>query len=232
MNRILTISLVVLLAAALAACAANDPNRRAKEGAAIGAVAGAILGHQVNRDSGRFVGAAVGALAGAAVGNYMDKQQQAFEQELATEQRQHQVEIQRLKDQSLKIDVNSEVSFAFNSAAIKPAFMPTLDKVAAILKRYSRSIVHVIGYTDNVGSQAYNQRLSERRASSVAHYLIAQGVRPGRLYTQGRGERDPRASNATAAGRQLNRRVELIIQPLVQGQEQRAYEPPPPATQR
>lgn len=233
MNRILKTSLVVLLAAALAACAANDPNRRAKEGAAIGAVAGAILGHQINRNSGRFVGAAVGALAGAAVGNYMDKQQQAFEKELATEQRQHQVEIQRLKDQSLKIDVNSEVSFAFNSAAIKPAFMPTLDKVAAILKRYSRSIVHVIGYTDNVGSQAYNQQLSERRASSVAHYLIAQGVRPGRLYTQGRGERDPRASNATAAGRQLNRRVELIIQPLVQGQEQRAYDPPPPpATQR
>ncbi|MGA7800815.1 MAG: OmpA family protein, partial [Gammaproteobacteria bacterium] len=209
-----------------------DPNRRAKEGAAIGAVAGAILGHQINRDSGRFVGAAVGALAGAAVGDYMDKQQQAFETELAAEQRQHQVEIERLKDQSLKIDVNSEVSFAFDSAALKPAFLPTLDKVAGILKRYNRSVVHVLGYTDNVGSAAYNQKLSERRAGSVAHYLAAQGVNPGRLYTEGRGERDPRASNATAAGRQLNRRVELIIKPVVEGQQQPAYGSPASQPQR
>lgn len=232
MKQFVKVSTAAVLALAIASCATNDPNRRAKEGAVIGAVAGAILGHQINRNSGRFVGAAVGALAGAAVGNYMDRQQQEFEQQLAAEQRQHQIEIQRLKDQSLKIDVNSEVSFDFDSAALKPAFLPTLEKVAGILRRYNRSIVHVIGYTDDIGSAAYNQKLSERRASSVAQYLAAQGVQPDRLYTEGRGERDPRANNATAAGRQLNRRVELIIKPVVEGQEQRAYEAPPSGPQR
>jgi len=218
MKRGLELLLWALLVAAVAGCAANDPHRRAKEGAAVGAVVGAIVGNQVSHDGGSVVGAAVGGLTGAAVGDYMDRQQQAFEKELADERRKNQVQIERLKDQSLKIDVNSEVSFGFDRADIKTAFKPTLNKVADILKRYTRSTVHVVGYTDSVGSAAYNRKLSERRAKSVTHYLIAQGVQPGRLYWEGRGERDPRASNATAAGRQLNRRVELIIQPVTDGQ--------------
>ena len=93
--------------------------------------------------------------------------------------------------------------------------------------RYDRSIVHVVGHTDSVGSEAYNQRLSEQRAQSVVDYLVSTGVPRERLRAEGRGEMEPRDSNATEAGRQLNRRVELFVKPIVEGQEQRAYEPPP-----
>lgn len=217
--------LILAVAAALAGCAADDPNRRAKTGAAIGAVAGAILGHQLDDDRGRFWGAAAGALAGASVGNYMDKQQREFEAALAEEQRRNDLEIQRLQDESLKIDVSSEVSFDFGKADLKPAFLPTLDKVADLLLKYDRTVVHVIGHTDSIGSDAYNQRLSEQRAESVGNYFTSRGVPWQRLVTEGRGEREPRATNETEAGRQLNRRVELLIKPVVEGQEQRAYEP-------
>jgi outer membrane protein OmpA-like peptidoglycan-associated protein len=219
-------TLILLLAVAISGCAADDPNRRAKTGAAIGAVAGAVLGHQLDDDAGRYVGAVVGAVAGGAVGHYMDNQQNEFEQALEDERYAHDVEIERLEDESLKINVPSEVSFDFDRADIKPAFRPTLDKVADILVRYDRSIVHVIGHTDSIGSDTYNQDLSERRARSVANYLAGRGVPDSRLQTEGRGEREPRDSNATAAGRQLNRRVELIIKPVVAGQERDAYEAP------
>lgn len=218
---------LVAIVVALAGCAADDPNKRAKTGAAIGAVAGAILGHQLDDDSGRFVGAAVGALAGGAVGNYMDKQEQEFDAALAEEQRQNTVNMQRMQDETLKIDISNEVSFDFARAEIKPSFRPTLDKVAGVLNRYPNSIVHVVGHTDSVGSDAYNQRLSEQRAQAVIDYLASVGVARDRLRAEGRGETEPRDTNATEAGRQLNRRVELYVKPIVEGQEQSAYEPPP-----
>lgn len=211
----------------LAGCTAqDDPNRRAKVGAAVGAVAGAVLGHQMDDDSGKWVGAAVGALAGAGVGNYMDNQQREFEQELADERRQNELEIERLKDDTLKLTLDSEVSFDFNKAEIKPAFRSSLDKLAAVINKYDRTVVHVIGHTDSVGSDEYNQTLSLRRAQAVADYLISRDVPAGRVRTEGRGEREPRATNATEAGRQLNRRVEIFLKPIVEGREQRAFESP------
>lgn len=219
--------LPLAVAAALAAgCAADDPNRRAKTGAAIGAIAGAVLGHQINDEKGAVIGGVAGAVAGGVVGNYMDKQQQEFESALAEEQRQHEIEIQRMEDESLKIDIASEVSFDFDSAELKPSFLPTLDKVANILQRYERTVVHVVGHTDSVGAEEYNQRLSERRARSVTEYFASRGVMRERLRAEGRGEREPRATNDTAAGRQLNRRVELYVKPIVEGQEREAYEAP------
>jgi len=212
----------------LVGCTADDPNQRAKTGAAIGALAGAVLGHQVQHSTrGRVVGAVVGAVAGGAIGNYMDNQQRDMEQELATEQQRHDLEIERLKDDSLKIDISNEVSFDFDRAGLKHAFTPTLRKVAGVLNKYNRTVVHVIGHTDSTGSEAYNMGLSQRRADSVADYLYGQGVSRDRLRTEGRGESEPRATNETEAGRQLNRRVEIIVKPVVEGQEERAYEPPP-----
>lgn len=225
----ITNAVLIAVTVAVTGCAADDPNRRAKTGAAVGAVAGAILGHQLDDDSGRFVGAAVGALAGGAVGNYMDKQEQEFDRALAEEQRQNEIEVQRLQDDTLKIDIASEVSFDFARADIKSSFRPSLDKVADVLKRYPKSVVHVVGHTDSVGSDAYNQRLSEQRAEAVVSYFASVGVQRERLRAEGRGETEPRDTNATEAGRQLNRRVELYVKPLVEGQEQRAYEPPPAA---
>jgi len=216
------ISLLVT-AFVLAGCATtpNDPNKNTKEkamtGAAIGAIAGAIIGHQQDRSGGALRGALIGGAAGGAlgagVGVYMDKQQAEFERQLASERNAHQVEVERLQNENLKITMNSEVSFDFNSAAIKPAFTRTLDKVNDIVARYSRTSVRVVGHTDSVGSAAYNQRLSEDRAKSVAWYMEDNGVAAGRVSAEGRGEAQPRATNESEAGRQLNRRVELLIIP-------------------
>ncbi len=226
-KRIQRAGMALTAVLAVTACTQqDDPNRRAKIGAAVGAVAGAVLGHQLDGDSGRWVGAAVGALAGGATGHYMDNQQRDFENAMAAEQQANQMEIERLKDDTLKLTVDSEVSFDFDRAEIKRSFEPSLDKLAGVIGKYRQTIVHVVGHTDSTGPDAYNQRLSERRAHSVADYLVMRGVDPQRLRTEGRGEREPRDSNATEAGRQLNRRVEIFVKPIVEGQEERAYESP------
>lgn len=211
---------------ALAGCATDDPHKRAKTGAAIGAVTGAVIGHQVDHGSGRYVGAMIGAIAGAGVGHYMDKQQAEFEKELEAEREAHQMEIERLQDDTLKLTVDSEVSFDFDRYDIKPAFKPSLQKLATLVNKYDRTVVHIIGHTDSIGSNEYNQLLSERRAESVANYLAYEGVSRVRLHTEGRGEYEPRDTNDTEAGRQLNRRVEIFIKPVVEGQEQKAHESP------
>ena len=218
---------VILATALIAACTGpDDPYRRTKAGAGVGAVSGAIIGHQISHGSGKWVGAAVGALAGGAIGHYMDNQQRDFERELASERQAHQLEVDRMRDDTLRLTLDSEVSFDFDSAAIRPAFRPSLDKLANVVNKYNQTVVHVVGHTDSVGSADYNQRLSERRAESVGHYLVSRGVPHQRLRTEGRGKDEPRADNATEAGRQLNRRVEIYLKPIVEGHEQRAYESP------
>ena len=210
----------------LCACT-NDPHQRAKIGAAVGAAAGAAAGYAIDDGAkGALIGAAVGALAGGAVGNYMDNQQREFEQALAEEQARHDIEIERLKDDVLKLDLSSEVSFDYDSASLKPGFYPTLEKLADVITKYDRTVVHVVGHTDSTGSAEYNQRLSEERAQTVVSYLLSNGVPADRLRSEGRGESAPRATNDTEAGRQLNRRVEIYVKPIVEGQEQRAYESP------
>jgi outer membrane protein OmpA-like peptidoglycan-associated protein len=219
--------LVAAMTTILSACATDDPNQKAKTSAAIGAAAGALLGYAVDDGAGGVLaGAAVGAVAGAGIGHYMDKQQQEMEAALAAEQAQHDIEVQRLQDETLKIDISSEISFDFGSAALKPAFMPTLQKVTDILARYPKTIIHVVGHTDSVGSESYNMTLSQQRAQSVVNYFAGQGIASNRLVSVGRGESEPRATNETEAGRQLNRRVELYVKPVIEGQESEAYQTP------
>ena len=217
---------MLVLIAGVTGCATDDPNRRAKTGAAIGAVAGAVLGHQVSHGSGKWVGAAVGALAGAGVGHYMDNQQKDFEQALREERQQNQLEIERLKDDTLKLSLDSEISFDFNKSNINSTFKPSLNKLTDVLVKYDRTVVHVVGHTDSIGADDYNQRLSEQRAENVVIYSEQRGVPFDRLLSEGRGETEPRATNETEAGRQLNRRVEIYVKPIVEGQEERAYESP------
>lgn len=220
-NNITTYS-VLSFSLLLAGCAVDDPNRRAKIGAGAGAVAGAVLGHQVSQKHGRFFGAAAGAIAGAKVGEYMDNQQKEMEEQLAEEQRQNALQIERLDDNSLKLSLNSEVSFDFDRADIKSAFTPSLDKLADVLSRYDRTLVSVVGHTDDRGSNEYNLGLSQRRAESVVAYLTSRGVPQGRLYAEGLGETQPRASNDSENGRQRNRRVEVYVKPVVEGSEEAA----------
>ncbi|MCL6607877.1 MAG: OmpA family protein [Geminicoccaceae bacterium] len=118
-----------------------------------------------------------------------------------------------MRDDLLKITLQNEILFDFARADIKPAFAPTLDKLAGVLRKYDRSFATVVGHTDSIGSEAYNQALSLRRAEAVVDALVARGVPAGRLSAAGRGESEPRADNATEAGRQLNRRVEIFVSP-------------------
>jgi len=217
---------LLMLGAGLSGCETMQENQKTTAGAAIGAVTGAIIGYQVDRSGGAAVGAAVGALAGGGIGYYMDKQQRELEEELRREREAHEIEIQRLKDDSLKVTLSSEVSFDFDSSEIKYNFADSLNKLSSIIAKYDKTVVHVVGHTDSVGSDSYNQQLSERRARAVGEYLVSRGVDPARIHMEGRGEREPRASNETAAGRQLNRRVEIFLNPIVEGEEQKAHEPP------
>lgn len=215
--------LMVVVSFGLVGCASNpdDPNRHTKEkaamGAAIGAIAGAVIGHQSDHSGGALrgalIGGAAGGVLGAGAGRYMDNQEAEFKRVLAEERRANQIEIERLQNENLKITMNSEVSFAYNSAQLTPAFHSSLDKVSDILARYPRTTIKITGHTDSRGSAEYNQQLSVQRAQAVAWYIADRGVDSRRVVTDGRGEMQPRVSNETEAGRQLNRRVEMLIVP-------------------
>lgn len=220
---------IAAIAAALTlttACATDDPYKRTKAGAAIGAVAGAVLGHQVDDKNGRFAGAAIGALTGAAVGNYMDKQQRQLERELAAERQNNDIRLVRIDEETLKLELDSESTFAVNSATVKSGFRKSLTKVSSVISEYGQTAVHVIGHTDSTGSSSYNQQLSEKRASSVGSYLSTGGVVRDRMRLSGRGENSPIADNTTSSGRNQNRRVEIYIKPIVEGRERDAYRSP------
>ena len=107
-----------------------------------------------------------------------------------------------------------DMTFASDQSAIIPRFHATLDDVAGVLNRYDQSIVDVVGHADSDGSDDYNLNLSRQRASSVAQYLVGRDVLADRLYVDGRGESAPIATNATAEGKALNRRVEILIRPF------------------
>ncbi|MBX2824956.1 MAG: OmpA family protein [Gammaproteobacteria bacterium] len=217
----------IALAAALAVgCAADDPHKRAKTGAVIGGIAGAVIGHQTNSKNGKVVGAAVGALTGAAVGNYMDKQQRKLERQLAAERRANEIQLTRIDEDTIRLDVSSEASFAVNSASVQSGFRDSLNTMSAIIAEYEKTAVHVIGHTDSTGSSAYNQQLSEKRARSVSRYLGNNGVLQSRMRAAGRGENQPVASNKSAAGRSENRRVEIYLKAIVKGREAEASRPP------
>jgi len=225
MNFVKT-TLIATAAIVTVGCATDDPNRRAKAGAAIGALAGGILGNQTSSKNGKFVGAAVGALTGAAVGNYMDKQQRQLEQQLAQEQANQEISVTRIDDETLKVNVSSEVSFDVNQASIKSNFRDSLNKVAGVISEYEKTAIHVIGHTDSTGSNSYNQQLSEKRASSVGRYLSQNGVQRDRMRMAGRGESLPVSDNGSSAGRSQNRRVEIYLKPIVEGRESDAYRSP------
>lgn len=217
----------VLSGVLLVGCAADDPYRSTKTGAVIGGIAGAIIGNQSSRSSNRYLGAAVGALAGAAVGNYMDRQRQALERELADEQARDELRITEMEGNALRIGIASDVTFEFDSSELRTGSRDTYNRIAAVLADYDQTIIHVIGHTDGTGSASYNQGLSERRAESVALHMRSRGLDGDRLVIEGRGLREPIASNDSAEGRRQNRRVDIVLKPIVEGEERKAYEAPP-----
>jgi outer membrane protein OmpA-like peptidoglycan-associated protein len=216
----------LLLGAALAAttlttACVTDPvtGERTISKAAIGGVGGAVGGYLLGdlvggrRDrTEKILGAGIGGLAGAGIGAYMDKQ----ERELKARTAGTDVQVIRQGD-DLVLNMPSGITFAYNDATVQPQFRPTLDQVADVLAQYNQTYVDVYGHTDSSGTDAYNQTLSERRATSVADYLAGHGVQTARLGTKGYGESQPIASNDRDDGRAANRRVEIKIVPVTQG---------------
>ncbi len=224
-------TIMLIAAMFLIGCSAPDPHRKAKLGAAIGAVSGSVIGHQIDSDDGRYIGGAAGALIGAGAGAYMDRQKKIMEEKLTQQQNRNELSIIELEDGSLLVGIASAVSFELNSSELKEQFLPTYDTIAAVLQQFNKTIIHVVGHTDNSGSEEYNQRLSERRAKNVRQYLALSGIDPGRIKTEGRGENDPVAPNDTNQNRKRNRRVDIVIKPIVEGREGQAFASPPPLGQ-
>jgi outer membrane protein OmpA-like peptidoglycan-associated protein len=202
---------VLLLTATFAySCAtADDPNQRAKRGAAVGAVAGAVVGAVVGNQSGNnrtgaVVGAAAGAAIGGAVGHRMDKQQQELQQIPG-------VEVTRPSENEIAVRLTNDILFDVDSSALRSESRTTLRDLATNFSRYPDETITVEGYTDSTGTEEHNQNLSERRAGSVRSYLIDSGVPTGRVTAYGYGESRPKSSNDSPEGRQLNRRVEIHI---------------------
>jgi outer membrane protein OmpA-like peptidoglycan-associated protein len=200
----------------VAACDANGPNQsqNTQQGALIGALGGAAVGAIANRNDDRrgrnqavLLGAALGAGAGAAIGNNLDKQAEELRRSLRSD-----VGVSN-NGSNLVVVLSQDLLFATNSTSVSGTSQNELLTVANSLNRYPNTTVNVIGHTDNVGDAAFNQDLSERRARAVANILLNGGVASSRVRAIGAGENQPIASNLNASGRQMNRRVEIIITP-------------------
>jgi len=223
--RIAIVVTAVVTTIAVAGCAADGGagkmNRPYVEpGIFIGAAGGAILGaaaYSKDRTRGAVIGAIGGGIAGGAVGAYMDSQKKDLEKNLAQEIKLRQARVDELPNNVVRVTMTSDTGFSTNSTDIKPGFHSTLDKIADVVVRYGKTTLTVAGHTDDVGSAPYNQGLSERRAHTVAQYLETKKVNPVRLAIVGKGEGMPIASNASEGGRAENRRVEIYVEPVVEG---------------
>jgi len=218
MSKVVTAALIAVVAGS--ACTTLDPYTREEEtshaqrqaviGAAVGGVAGLITGDSsMERKKRALVGAGLGALAGAGVGTYMDRQEAKLRQELE----KTGVSVTRHGD-NITLNMPGNITFATNSADLNAGFFEVLNSVALVLNEFDQTVIEVAGHTDNTGSDDYNKQLSERRAGAVDAYLKTRRVRDDRMITLGMGEARPVATNDTADGRQLNRRVELTLVPL------------------
>ena len=110
-----------------------------------------------------------------------------------------------------KVTFAADVFFDFDKSVIKPDGKSKLDDLSNKIRGINLEVVIAIGHADSIGSDEYNQRLSVRRAEAVKAYLVSKGIEANRIYTEGKGEKQPVASNATADGRAKNRRVEIEV---------------------
>lgn len=180
-------------------------------GTGIGAVTGALIGNAIpgNRGHNAAIGAALGAATGAGVGYYMDRQESELRQQLQNTG----VSVTR-HGNNIILNMPGNITFPLNQYTIQPRFYSVLNSIIKVVKHYNQTYIRIAGYTDDTGTYQYNMRLSQQRARSVASYLVAQGVNPNRVQTIGYGENNPIATNSTAAGRAMNRRVTMTLIPI------------------
>jgi len=206
--------LVLALVVSLTGCAAlsggedgyTTKRDKTKKGAAIGAASGAVLGAILGEGEldEILAGAVVGAGVGAGIGAYMDRQQEKLAEIPGTT-------VERVGDDMLLVHFDSDVLFAVNSATLNSQSRDALNEAASVFLEFPKTAIISQGHTDSSGSEEHNQGLSERRARSVAAYLVNQGVDDERIVSLGYGEEHPIASNDNANGRSLNRRVDVLL---------------------
>ena len=202
---ILSAFLAALVLVGASGCASTN---KTTQGAVIGGVAGGVLGGVIGNNTGStargaIIGAAVGGAAGAIIGHQMDQRAKEIEQNVPA------AVVERVGE-GIQVTFPSGLLFDFDSDVVRSNAASNLNELAKNLSKYNDSNLMIVGHTDAVGSSAYNQSLSERRAQSAASYLSAQGV-TRHIATAGLGEREPVSTNSTEAGRQQNRRVEIAI---------------------
>ncbi|AVS63758.1 hypothetical protein C8241_20565 [Paracidovorax avenae] len=187
----------------------TDTQRRTATGAGVGAVGGAVLGAVTggNAGTGALIGAGVGALGTYIWSQHMERQKQEMQQVTQGTG----VVVTQTQDNQLKLDIPSDISFATNRSDIQPNFAPVLDRFAEGLRNNPNAEVRIVGYTDSTGNDSINNPLSLDRATSTRNYLTSRGVSGARIQVEGRGAREPVATNDTAEGRARNRRVEIYV---------------------
>ncbi len=198
-SRVSKIACTIALVGALTSCA--TPGKNTAIGAGGGAAVGAGTGALIGGEKGALIGAGAGALVGGVIGNYLDKQAQQLKKVAET----------RRTADGILVSLRNDLLFETGSALPKSEAKEQLTQLGKILAQYPKDRIVVSGYTDNAGTEKFNQLLSRQRAQSIADVLKDQGVKPEQLDIEGKGESLPIASNKTAAGRAKNRRVELKI---------------------
>lgn len=201
-----------LVAFVLGGCAnMTETQKGTAKGAGIGAGVGAVVGAIAGKGKGAAIGAAVGAGVGAVAGNVWTKRQEEQKRQMEEATAGTGVAVTQTADNRLKLDIPSDISFAVGRADIQSNFRTILDTFATSLVNNPASNVTVIGHTDSTGTDAVNNPLSLNRAASVRDYLSSRGVASSRVAIDGRGSREPIASNDTAANKAKNRRVEIFV---------------------
>jgi len=195
----------------LSACATDPYTGESKVsktawGTGIGTAVGAGVGALIGGEKGALIGAGVGAATGAATGGYMDIQARKLRESLQGTG----VQVARDGD-NIRLIMPNAITFNTNEDVMKTSANRVLDSVALVAKEYDKTKLQVIGHTDSTGNDKINIPLSQRRAATVANYLQLRGVNGARLSVAGMGAAQPIASNATAEGREQNRRVEIFL---------------------
>jgi len=193
----------------LGSCSTIQSMSNTQKGAATGAVAGGALGAIIGKKAGNtavgvLAGAALGGVAGGLIGKKMDKQAAEIERTVAG------AEVIKA-DEGIIVKFDSGILFDFDKTDLKPEAKKNIAKLVENLNNNPDTDILVIGHTDNKGTDAYNQGLSERRAKSVKSYAVSQGLAGRRIKTEGKSFHEPIADNNTEAGRAQNRRVEIVI---------------------
>jgi outer membrane protein OmpA-like peptidoglycan-associated protein len=200
--------LFIIAAATIVLSGCKNMNKTQK-GAVIGAAGGGAMGAVIGKAAGNtamgaIIGATVGGVTGAIIGKKMDKQAKEIKNDVPG------AKVERVGE-GIVVEFNEKILFGFDRSDLSASATKNLDKLAGILTKYPDTDIEIQGHTDNVGTENYNEGLSERRADAVASYLRSKGITSSRLNPKGYGETSPKYENTTEEGRSQNRRVEFLI---------------------